>query len=141
MGSSVWLPVADKQDSTTLRHFGLGMSLMILLVFALLLPWLMSAERPVWPLPVATGLLIFAVCLPRLLYYPYRAWMVIASLLNAVNTRLIMFIAYFGMIVPIGLVLRLMGKTPYARRPDARLESYWKARTSSPQPNNLKEPF
>jgi hypothetical protein len=40
----------------------------------------------------------------------HRGWMGLAHILGAVNTRILMTIAFFGIITPVGLSMRLMGR-------------------------------
>lgn len=139
--NSFWLPTVSKSNTLALRQFGLGMALMLAVFFCLLLPWLFETNPPLWMLPVVLTFLTLALTFPHLLYWPYRCWMVIASVLNYLNTRLIMAVAYFLLIVPIGLLMKSMGKLQYTRRPSRATPSYWVARNNSPTKSNLKEPF
>ena len=46
------------QDRKELREFGLGLALLIMLIFWGLLPWLGDRPRPTWPL-AASALLVW----------------------------------------------------------------------------------
>jgi len=52
------LTPGDRKD---LRHYGLGLALLIAFVFWGLLPWLGDRPRPVWPLAVGGVLAALAV--------------------------------------------------------------------------------
>lgn len=136
-----WLPVVAKTDKAALRQFGLSMALILSLFFCLLLPWVFGVPASLWVVPVVLVLLVLALVSPGSLYWPYRSWMLLASVLNFLNTRLIMAIAYYLLIVPIGLVMKSIGKLQYTRRPSTHTSSYWVSRDTSPAKNNLKEPF
>lgn len=136
-----WLPTVSKNNTAALRQFGLAMALLLTLLFFVVIPWISESEPVYWFAVVVLFLLIAALIHPRLLFWPYRGWMVIASLLNYVNTRVIMAIAYFLLIVPIGLLMKSIGKLQYTRRPVREASTYWVSRHQSPDKNNLKEPF
>ena len=42
--------------------------------------------------------------------YFYKPWMKLAEGLGFINTRIILFIVFYGMFMPMGLVMRLAGK-------------------------------
>lgn len=62
---------------------------------------------------------------PRTLAVPERLWMAFAEKLGSVVTVLIMVLTYFVMVVPIGLLLRLIGKDLLALKLDRSQKSYW----------------
>ena len=53
----------------------------------------------------------------------HRAWMRLAHAVSRITTPLFMGIVYFGVILPVGLVMRLLGRNPIRHRPAAG--SYW----------------
>jgi saxitoxin biosynthesis operon SxtJ-like protein len=71
------------------------------------------------------GLLVaLAVVWPRALVHPYRAWMRLADALSFVSTRVILAIAFFLGVVPLGLLMRLRGRDPLAMRARTQ-DGYW----------------
>jgi hypothetical protein len=70
-------------------------------------------------------LVLFGVALPRALFYPNKAWMLLAEGLSYVSTRIILAFVFFGVLTPIGLIKRAMGWDPLHRRSSAR-DSYWR---------------
>jgi len=49
---------------------------------------------------------------------------------------------FYFTVVPMGLVMRLMGKDPLARKPDPALETYWIERAPhGPEPQSMKNQF
>ncbi|MBT0586458.1 SxtJ family membrane protein [Alteromonas oceanisediminis] len=139
--NTIMLPMAEKHDSAALRQFAWQMAIAFPLFFALLLPWLFDQAYPLWPWYVSVTLLLSAFVVPIALYPLYVVWMIIASLLGWTNTVIILGIAFFLLIMPIGLILRGLNKLGYHRKLDPSAESYWIDRTQSPTAENLKEPF
>jgi len=54
----------------------------------------------------------------------YWAWMGLSFVLGSVMSRLVMAFVFFGVITPIGLIMRLVGRDPL-RRKKPRSGSYW----------------
>lgn len=54
----------------------------------------------------------------------YKAWMKFAHALGWVNTRIILFLIYFLIFVPIAVLFKVIGKDPLDRRFEA-VGSYW----------------
>ena len=77
-----------------------------------------------WAIALSFFLIFAGVVIPRRLVLLYRAWMGIGHILAWVNTRIILGIVFYGIVTPIGVIRRSMGKDPMDRelRPD--LETY-----------------
>ena len=86
-------------------------------------------------LPLGFVLALLGALVPRVLFYPNKAWMALAEVLSYVSTRIILGIVYFLVITPIGLIKRMTGWDPLNRRAP-RSESYW--RDYSPRQRNSR---
>ncbi len=138
----VMLPLASKDDLSALKSFAITMAIAFPVVFSLLLPWLFSAEMPIWPFAVSIVLGILYLVVPHLLYYPYVGWMVIASILGWLNTKLLLGIIFYLLITPIGVMMKALGKLQYKHR--VHKPSNWVTRDdkqSQKQKARLEEPF
>lgn len=130
---------ASRKD---LRIFSLIMAIMISLFFGLLLPWIWSAAAyPVWPWIVSGVFLALGMALPDLLLPVYKGWMKFAHVLGWINTRLILSLVFYVVIFPIGLIFKLIGKDPMARRFDPKLSTYRVERERQPLKQSLEKPF
>ncbi|TKB82093.1 MAG: hypothetical protein E8D45_01010 [Nitrospira sp.] len=107
--------MSEDLDRKPLRDFGLLVgSVLAAIAFW---PMVMRGESlRMWPLATGALLLILALTRPRLLRPLYRIWMRIGEWLGWLNTRIILAIGFFGLVTPIGLVMRLVGKDPMRRR-------------------------
>ncbi|WP_290620370.1 SxtJ family membrane protein [Arsukibacterium sp. UBA4212] len=132
-----------KTDRAGLRTFGWQMAIALPLVFSLLLPWILDsltvATLPLWPLMVAAVFLLLAGLWPTGLYYPYRAWMAFARVMAWINTRLLLGLVFYLLLLPLGLVLQLLGKLQYKHKPAG--DSYWLAPDKIPTAKDLEDPF
>lgn len=110
-----------------LRKFGLTVGA----VFAAIA--LISAWRNEWDLTTLAqilgglGAVLIALggLVPIVLRPVYKVWMALAFAMGFVMTRVILTIAFAVAILPIGLILRALGKDPLAKRPDPEMDSYW----------------
>ena len=123
-----------------LRAFSVTMMWVFPVVFMLLLPWIFEHSIPWWPAMLSGCLAILYFVYPRGLYVPYRLWMAIAMVLGWVNTRLILGLAFYLLILPIGLVLRVFKKLQY--QPNSlQQNSNWVTSESRKDGSKLKDPF
>jgi hypothetical protein len=56
----------------------------------------------------------------------YIFWMRLAFILGWINTRIILFIIFYLIFTPIGIVLRIFGIDLLDRKIERDKESYWK---------------
>ena len=97
-----------KSEKSDLRKFGVSVGI-ILLLFAGLLFWKDRASFQVF-LVIGSILLAFGLILPVILKPVYRVWMTFAIILGWFMTRAILFLLFYGVLTPIGLIMRLFGK-------------------------------
>ena len=60
--------------------------------------------------------------------YWWQAWLLIGSAMNWVMTRVILVILFFGILTPLALIARLMGKQFLDIQKDHPQKSYWRKR-------------
>ena len=86
-------------------------------------------HKAAWPyLAGAAGFfLVVGLVFPKALAPVEWAWMKLAQGLSFVMTHLIVGLAFFLVITPIGLILRVIGKRPLALAPDPKATTYWEA--------------
>lgn len=106
-------PTSIKKE---LRDFGLLTGFLVLVLFGGLLPWLLDQSYMAWPWVVAVILWLWAIILPTSLSPIYKIWMTIGHILGWINTRIILGILFYFAFLPMGLIMRCMGKDPMCRR-------------------------
>jgi hypothetical protein len=84
-------------------------------------------EGTAWPviLACAAAFLVAGLFGYRLLRPVYVLWMRLASILAWVNTRVILGIAFFLVLTPIGVLMRLFGKDMLGLTLESKRGSYW----------------
>ena len=72
---------------------------------------------------IAAVLSLLSAIAPSLLRPVYRGWMRFGEVLGWINTRIILTLVFFLVVTPIGLLMRLFGRSPM--EPARRGDSYW----------------
>ncbi|MGK7877325.1 MAG: SxtJ family membrane protein [Xenococcaceae cyanobacterium] len=113
-----------KLNRKELRDFGLLTGAIVAILFGLVLPWLRGHSLPQIPWIIAAILWFFAVLAPATLKPVYQVWMRIGLVLGWVNTRIILGIVFYGLIMPMGAIMRLFNRDPMARKFEVELQTY-----------------
>jgi hypothetical protein len=137
MSDSHPIPELDRKG---LREFGLVTGGIVAVLFGLFFPWLLDRPIPRWPWVIFGVLTVMGLAAPMALNPVYRTWMKFGLLMSKVMTPLIMSIAFFLTITPIGFLMRVMGKDYMARRLDSSAKSYRVPSKATP-PKRLEKPF
>jgi hypothetical protein len=106
-----------------LRDFGLLVGGIFGVIGLWPLLWRQQSPR-LWALALAVALVLPALMAPPILAPAYRAWMKLAEVLAWVNTRIVLGVVFYGVVTPIGLVMRLTGHDPMRRRFEQAGETY-----------------
>jgi len=92
-----------------LRHFGL----LVGGVFSVIGLWpvVFRGENPrLWALIGGATLMLLGAVVPQSLKQIHAGWMKVGHVLGTINTKIILGIIYYGLVTPMGMVMRLMGK-------------------------------
>ena len=123
-----------------LRKFGLIMGGMVAAIFGVLLPWLFGYTWPYWPWVVLGVFWLWALTVPGSLFPVYKLWLRFGHVAGWINTRIILAIMFYGMFLPAGLVMRLFGKDPMARKLDRNAMSY-RIESTPTEKNHIERPY
>ena len=115
------IPVLDKAG---LRKFGLTTGAIFVGLFGLLLPWLRGRVMPEWPFIVGAAFAVPGLLVPVVLKPVYAVWMRVGNVLGWINTRIILGVFFFVLLVPLALVMKLSRKDAMARAYDKNATSY-----------------
>ena len=127
-----WHESLRAEDSTRLpsnRAFGFTLSgaLFILGMWTL---W-RQGSAAIFELGGSAVFLAATVLRPRLLAPLNRVWSVFGAVLQRIASPIVMAILYYGVVTPIGLLLRVFGGDPLRLRIDPKLASYWIPRSGN----------
>ena len=126
-------------DQKGLRHFALITGAIILALFGFFLPWFLDSDRPTWPWVVAAVLAALGLIAPTTVRPVYRIWMYFGLILSRITTPVILGLVFFLMITPVGLIRRMFGIDPMARKLDEG-KSY-RIQSKKAATRNLERPF
>jgi hypothetical protein len=133
-------PSTPSADRKSLRDFGLVTGAITAVLFGAVLPWARSRSYPLWPWVVGAVLVLWALTAPTTLAGPHRLWMKLGHVLGWTNTRIVLGVAFYGLVVPLGLIMRRFRPDPLLRDFDETAASY--RRPTAVRPNtHLERPF
>lgn len=132
--------VTDPIDRKGLREFGLITGGILAVLFGVALPWLFDHGWPLWPWLLGGLLAGWALVWPAGLRPVYRGWMKFGAVLGWINSRIILGLMFYLLVLPAGLIMRLFGKDPMRRRFDRSAETY-RVASKEPPPHHMRRPF
>jgi hypothetical protein len=130
----------DRTAGPSDRKFGLTLGTILALIAVVKVigrsPWCF-----IWGV-LAAVLIVSALVRPSLLSAPNHIWLRLGLLLHRIVNPVIMAVLFYGTIVPIGLLMRALGKDPLRLRLDKAATSYWLTRSDErSQPDSMRQQF
>lgn len=113
-------------------------------VFLVISVWpLLHRETPRWwALGLAAAFGLAAMLKPMLLARLNRIWMKVGILLGKIVSPIALGILFYGVLTPLGAVMRLAGKDPLRLQFDPRANSYWiERKPPGPPPDSMTNQF
>ena len=102
----------SKIANKKLREFGFLIGFGLPLIIGWFLPLILGHSFRIWTLTIAIPFTIIGIIKPSLLFYPYEAWMNIGYILGWINSRVILGLIFFIILLPISIIMRLTGYDP-----------------------------
>ena len=121
------------------RRFGLTLGIAFLVLTAVLI-W--RDRQLAGTITAALGgvFVLAALVIPTRLGPVERAWMALAHAISKVTTPILMGIVYFVTVVPVGIVMRLLGRNPLVH--DQADDGFWiKPDHKSRRPDHMHHQF
>ena len=129
-------PVATLKE---IRSFGFFLSLLVVLIFAGLMPWLFNQSIFLWPFVVSTVTALLALLAPSTLRPLHSLFIKLGTLLGFINTRILLFIIFFGLFLPVSIIMWLVRRDLLGKKPSTN-DSYRKP--SQPRPrDHFERPY
>ena len=112
-----------KKKKNTNRSFGI----VCFIVFSIISIWpvLSGGELRLWSFIVAIIFLIMGITKSRFLTPLNIAWIKFGELLGVIISPLIMGLVYFLVLLPIGILMRVLGKDLLSLKFNKNIETYW----------------
>ncbi len=106
-----------------LRDFGFLIGFGFPIIIGLIIPFLFGHDFKSWTFYFAIPSLFFGLLKPGLLLYPYKLWMLLGEVLGWINSKLILSIVFFLILIPISLLMKCFGYDPL-RKINKELHTY-----------------
>ena len=133
--------IAPSRNLKQMRKFGYTMALAVGLGFGVLIPLIFHLNFHVWILALGAVFGLFGFVKPLWLGYVYIPWMALAEILGFINSRIILFVVFIVVFVPISIVLRLFGHDPMTRLTKDEVQTYRVKREVAYNPKNMERPY
>ncbi len=128
-----------RSERQELRNFGLLVGGIVLAIGVW--PYLYAGEDILrWALAIAAALILLGLALPIALRPVYAIWMKVGHVLGFINTRILLGVIFYGLLTPMGLVRRVLGKDTLQRSFAADAETY-RVMKSPRDPSHVKHQF
>jgi len=122
------------------RSFGIVMASFFTIVA--LIPLFGGHGVRVWAMLVSLAFLFATVMAPASLTTLNRWWLKFGLLLHSIISPIVLGVVFFGVVTPIGLLMRALGKDLLKMQYDKAAASYWVVRDLSTHPmQNMKNQF
>jgi len=122
------------------RSFGWVFTVVFLVIA--LWPLLRGGPLRSWSLIVAAVFLLITLVAPALLALPKRIWMRFGLLLNRIVSPLVLMFLFYVVVTPMGILMRMFGKSTMRLGAPNTSESYWiKRDPPGPKPDSLTNQF
>ena len=130
----------ENVKSSSDRSFGFVFTVVFLLITVW--PYYDGGAPNFWAAGTGSLFLMTALLRPVLLAPLNRLWTRFGLLLNKVTSPIILGLLFFGVMLPISLLMRLFGKRPLQLSYDQKTSSYWIVREpTGPAPETMKQQF
>ncbi len=126
----------SQPSSKEIRQFAFIMATMIILLFAILFPWLYNLAFSYTPYIISALFVIMGLAAPKLLSPVHTLWLKFSHILGLINSKILLFIIFYLIISPMGLIARMFSFDPM--RKHIKSQSYYLPREDN---NNMEKPF
>ena len=99
-----------------LRQFGFLIGIGFPVIVGWIVPAISGHLFRFWSLWIGVPLFILGILRPRLLFYPYQAWMKIGLALGWINSHIVLGLVFILVLQPISLIMKLFGYDPLKKK-------------------------
>ena len=110
-------------EQSSPKSFGVVFSIVFLIVS--LYPLINSEVLSIWALIVSVVFLLLAFIAPNTLSLPNKLWFNFGMLLGSIIAPIVMALVFFVIVLPTGLIMRLLDKDLLKQKIDKNAKSYW----------------
>lgn len=120
-------------NDKNLRTFGLIWALIFLGIATY--PILKDNTPRYWSIYISLGFLTTSFVYPKLykISYFYQVWIKFGDFIGKINSKIIIFILFYFLFLPIGILLKIFRKDLLGKRIDSSASSYFIDREKQPE--------
>lgn len=127
-------------EASSNRSFGWVFTAVFLIVCGW--PLLKGGEPRWWSLIVSVVIVLVTLLAPGLLALPNRLWQRFGVLLNRIISPVVLAFLFYGVVTPMGALMRMLGKDSMRLKRSTVDESYWiKREPPGPKPDSMDHQF
>ena len=126
-----------KSDKKKLREFGLTIG-SVLLILGGIAMWRGRATAH-YLFAAGAAFIVLGLTIPFALKPLQKLWMGLGIVLGFFVSRVILLVLFYGMMTPIGFIMKLLGKDLLDERIDKTKTSYWHERDIAAKPRESYE--
>ena len=127
-------------DAKGLQKFAFTSAIILVVLFALLIPFIFGFSYPKWPWITAAVLTIWGIVAPSSVNPLYKVWMRFGLIMNRITTPIILGTVFFLVITPIALIMRLIGRDSLQTK-SASTDSSYRTKSKTPSKTSMEKPF
>ena len=116
-----------------------GLVFFVIFIIIALWPLLNNGNIRIWSIIVSIIFLILGLLNSKILTPFNKLWMRLGALLGLIVSPIVMGVVYFGIITPIGLIMKLFGKDVLNLKLDKNKKTYWTLKKKIP--SKMKDQF
>ena len=116
-----------------------GLVFFVIFFIIALWPLLNDGNIRIWSIIVSIIFLILGLLNSKILTPFNKLWMRLGALLGIIVSPIVMGVVYFGIITPIGLIMKLFGKDVLNLKLDKNKKTYWTLKKKIP--SKMKDQF
>tara|TARA_B100000029_G_scaffold169260_1_gene165474 strand:- start:1649 stop:2041 length:393 start_codon:yes stop_codon:yes gene_type:complete len=116
-----------------------GLVFFVIFIIIALWPLLNDGNIRIWSIIVSIIFLILGLLNSKILTPFNKLWMRLGVLLGTIVSPIVMGVVYFGIITPIGLIMKLFGKDVLNLKLDKNKKTYWTLKKKIP--SKMKDQF
>ena len=119
-------------DHKSLRTFGLIWAFIFLVIATY--PLLKENNIRYWSLYTSLGFIGISLVYPRFykIIYFYQSWIKFGDCVGKINSKIIIFILFYFLFLPIGILLKIFRKDLLGKKTDSAATSYFIDREKQP---------
>ena len=114
-----------QKEIKTSSNKSFGLVFFVIFIIIALWPLLNDGNIRIWSIIVSIIFLILGLLNSKILTPFNKLWMRLGALLGIIVSPIVMGVVYFGIITPIGLIMKLFGKDVLNLKLDKTKTTYW----------------